>query len=223
MRVRIEPPSISWDRNEGSYTGPAGVAVMVQVFDRRGRPVNNAGAGNTATVSITVTDPTDPQPPTELYAAGISGNLVKLRFKAPTSGPAPTGYLLEGGVTPGQVLASIPTNSTNPIYVFSAPSGVFYVRMHTLVGSARSVASNEIRIYVNASVDPPSAPAHLTGLANGNSVALAWRNPRVDIFLWFLLRDEARLGGWQSGLTTVTGKRKASFRSFQRAVEQYGA
>ena len=55
------------------------------------------------------------------------------------------------------------------------------------------------------------------------AVALAWRNPRVDIFLWFLLRDEARLGGWQSGLTTVTGKRKASFRSFQRAVEQYGA
>ena len=42
--VRIEPQSISWDRHEGSYAGPAGVAVMVQVFDRRGRPVNNAGA-----------------------------------------------------------------------------------------------------------------------------------------------------------------------------------
>lgn len=141
------------------------------------RAVNSVGPGNTAGTTITVTPtPTGPQPPTELYAAGISGNLVKLRFKAPTSGPAPTGYLLEGGLVPGQMLASIPTGSTNPIYVFSAPSGVFYVRMHTLVGSARSVASNEIRIYVNASVDPPSAPAHLTGLANGNSVALAWRN-----------------------------------------------
>ncbi len=54
--------------------------------------------------------------------------------------------------------------------------------------------------------------------------AAAWarRNPRVDMFLWFLLTDEERLGGWQSGLTTVTGKRKASFRAFQRAVEQYG-
>ena len=47
-------------------------------------------------------------------------------------------------------------------------------------------------------------------------------NPRVDIFLWFLLTDEQRLGGWQSGLTTVDGKRKASFRAFQKAVEQYG-
>jgi hypothetical protein len=54
--------------------------------------------------------------------------------------------------------------------------------------------------------------------------AAAWarRNPRVDMFLWFLLTDEERLGGWQSGLMTVQGKRKVSFRAFQRAVEQYG-
>lgn len=43
-RILIEPLSVPWDRNAGNYTGPAGVAVMVQVFDRRGRPVNNAGA-----------------------------------------------------------------------------------------------------------------------------------------------------------------------------------
>jgi hypothetical protein len=54
------------------------------------------------------------------------------------------------------------------------------------------------------------------------AVAWARKNPRVDVFLWFLLRDEERLGGWQSGLTTVAGTRKASFRAFQRAVEQYG-
>jgi len=54
------------------------------------------------------------------------------------------------------------------------------------------------------------------------AVAWARRNPRVDMFLWFLLTDEQRLGGWQSGLTTVQGKRKASFRAFQLAVEQYG-
>ena len=51
---------------------------------------------------------------------------------------------------------------------------------------------------------------------------VARRNPRVDVFLWFLLRDEERLGGWQSGLTTAAGKRKASFRAFQQAVARYG-
>ena len=139
----------------------------------RYRAVNNVGSGNEASVTITVV--TGPQPPTELYAAKIKRNTVMLRFKPPTAGPAPTGYVLKGGVRPGEVLASIPTGSTNPIYTFDAPSGVFYVRMHTLAGAEESVASNEIRIWVNA-LDVPSAPANLIGMANGSSIALAWRN-----------------------------------------------
>ena len=31
--------------------------------------------------------------------------------------------------------------------------------------------------------------------------AMARKNPRIDMMLWFLLRDEPRLGGWQSGLS----------------------
>jgi hypothetical protein len=50
------------------------------------------------------------------------------------------------------------------------------------------------------------------------AVAIARRNPRIDMFLWFLLRDEVRLGGWQSGLTTTAGLRKPSFNAFRRAV-----
>ena len=38
------------------------------------------------------------------------------------------------------------------------------------------------------------------------------------MFLWFLLRDEQRLGGWQSGLVTFDGKRKPSFHAFRRAA-----
>jgi hypothetical protein len=55
------------------------------------------------------------------------------------------------------------------------------------------------------------------------AVAWARKNPRVDMFLWFLLTDEERLSGWQSGLMTAEGKRKASFRAFARAVERYGS
>src|SRR5690606_8796248 len=38
-----------------------------------------------------------------------------------------------------------------------------------------SEPSNEIRLHVNVPV-PPSAPSQLLGMANGNTVALAWRN-----------------------------------------------
>jgi hypothetical protein len=46
--------------------------------------------------------------------------------------------------------------------------------------------------------------------------ALARQNPRIDMMLWFLLKDEPTLGGWQSGLMTVNGKKKPAFAAFQR-------
>ena len=50
------------------------------------------------------------------------------------------------------------------------------------------------------------------------AVAIARAHPRIDMFLWFLLRDEERLGGWQSGLTTFDDKRKPAFNAFRGAA-----
>jgi hypothetical protein len=46
--------------------------------------------------------------------------------------------------------------------------------------------------------------------------AIARKNSRVDMMLWFLLKDEGNVAGWQSGLETVSGKKKPSFAAFQR-------
>jgi hypothetical protein len=46
--------------------------------------------------------------------------------------------------------------------------------------------------------------------------AIARKHPRVDMMLWFLLRDQLQLGGWQSGLMTLGGKKKPAFVAFQR-------
>jgi hypothetical protein len=48
--------------------------------------------------------------------------------------------------------------------------------------------------------------------------AIARRNPSIDMMLWFLLKDEPRLSGWQSGLMTAAGKRKPAFAAFQRVA-----
>jgi hypothetical protein len=45
---------------------------------------------------------------------------------------------------------------------------------------------------------------------------IARKNPRITMMLWFLLRDETRLGGWQSGLFTATGKKKPAYDAFRR-------
>lgn len=45
---------------------------------------------------------------------------------------------------------------------------------------------------------------------------IARKNPRVTMMLWFLLRDEQRVAGWQSGLFTVGGKKKPAYNAFRR-------
>jgi hypothetical protein len=137
------------------------------------RAVNSLGTGNIATVTINVT--TLPLPPAGLYASSVVGNLVTLRWSVLPGSVAPTNFVLEGGLAPGQVVASISTGSPSPIFSFTAPTGSFYVRVHAESGAGRSEASNEIRIHVNVPV-PPSAPADLLGLVSDSSLALAWKN-----------------------------------------------
>ncbi len=45
--------------------------------------------------------------------------------------------------------------------------------------------------------------------------AIARKNPRIDLMMWFLLKDEPNLGGWQSGLITYGGRQKPSFNAFK--------
>lgn len=47
------------------------------------------------------------------------------------------------------------------------------------------------------------------------AVAIARRTRRIDMFVWFLVRDERRLHGWQSGVISANGRRKPAFRAFQ--------
>ena len=114
------------------------------------------------------------QPPTNFRIESIVGNIVTFGWTPPALGPAPTGYVVEGGVGSGSMDASLPTG-TVPRLAVSVPNGAFFARVHALDGATRSAASNEIPIYVNVPV-PPSAPANLLGLVNGDSLALAWKN-----------------------------------------------
>jgi Glycosyl hydrolase catalytic core len=49
--------------------------------------------------------------------------------------------------------------------------------------------------------------------------SIARSNPRIDMMLWFLLRDQPQtksFDGWQSGFLTRGGARKPAFRAFQQ-------
>jgi hypothetical protein len=46
--------------------------------------------------------------------------------------------------------------------------------------------------------------------------AIARKNRRIGMFIWFLIRDERALRGWQSGFFTASGGRKPSYTAFRR-------
>ena len=47
---------------------------------------------------------------------------------------------------------------------------------------------------------------------------IAKKNPRIDLFTWFMLRDSPDPASWQSGLMTVNGKKKPSYFVFAELV-----
>jgi Glycosyl hydrolase catalytic core len=52
---------------------------------------------------------------------------------------------------------------------------------------------------------------------------IARKNPRIQMMLWFLLRDEGRFRGWQSGLVTSKLMKKPAFWAFQREALRLAA
>jgi len=121
--------------------------------------------------------------------------------------------------------AETPTTKPPPGRRGQPPTAVTLGNFDVLVTEVNRLYRKRVRFWITeygyqtnppdriAGVTPAKQAAYLT-----QAVAYARRHPQVDLFLWFLLRDEQRLGGWQSGLTTVAGKRKPSFNAFRRAA-----
>jgi hypothetical protein len=163
-------------RAPASTTSPLEIVGLAggTTYQVRVRAVNPAGPG-AASAAVPVTLAAAPSSPSNLAVTAIVGSQVTVAWSPPTGGTPPEGYVLEGGLQPGEVLAMLPTGSSLPIFTFVAPSGAFYVRIRAYAGASWSAASNELRIYINAPV-PPSAPAYLLSLVSGSTVALSWTN-----------------------------------------------
>jgi hypothetical protein len=138
------------------------------------RSRNATGVSNYAAVTLTVGVPSGPLPPSALRVTALTGNRVTLRWTPPLAGPAPIGYVIEGGVSPGETATRIVVDNV-PTFTFDAPSGTLFLRVRTRVGLTQSEPSNEVQALVNVPA-PPSAPDNFLALVNDSSLALSWRN-----------------------------------------------
>ena len=70
--------------------------------------------------------------------------------------------------------------------------------------------------------NPPDKTIFGTSWANqakymSQAYAIARKNPRIDMMVWFLVRDEPNLGGWQSGLDDRRRQEEAELDDVRRA------
>jgi hypothetical protein len=104
-----------------------------------------------------------------------------------------------------------------------APTAVTLANFNLLTAELTRLYGN-VRIWITEYGYQTNPPDTFFGVSYAKqaaylteAVAIARANPRVDMFLWFLLKDEIRADGWQSGLMTAVGARKPSFAAFVKA------
>jgi hypothetical protein len=137
------------------------------------RGVNSAGAGLPSAAIPVVSGLL--LPPANLTAS-VVGNTVTLQWSTPAGAATPTGYVLEGGLAPGEVLESVPIPGPAQTFTFTAPTGAFFIRLHATIGGVRSLASNEILIRPG----PPQATAFLMVLVVDDS-GVCIKNVTVEV------------------------------------------
>jgi hypothetical protein len=96
-----------------------------------------------------------------------------------------------------------------------------------LIDETKSVFGSRTRIWLTElgyQTNPPDKILGVTWAKQARFVAEAQRRAyeasRVDVLVQYLVRDEPKLGAWQSGLETVAGKVKPSMSSFTLPLAQ---
>lgn len=108
----------------------------------------NAAGASAATADVTITvGPAAPGAPRSLTAVSPSPGVVSISWLAPSSGAAPTSYVLLAGHTPGASTYQIPVAGTG-LAGGGVPAGVYYVRIVALNGATPGPASAEVALTV---------------------------------------------------------------------------
>jgi predicted phage tail protein len=126
----------------GNVTGFQAV-VPPGVYFVRVRAINELGAGDPSN-EIIVQPYAGPGQPGALTESG-EGSTVTLTWRPPTTGPAPSGYVIEAGSAPGLANLAVLRVGSMTSFTTTAPPGIYYVRVRGWsIDGAAGEASNEV-------------------------------------------------------------------------------
>jgi len=177
-----------------------------------------------------------------VHATLFSGERVACGVTAPRGNNGPTGFrpsvsplaflraVKKAGLKTFDAWAHHPyysspseTPSTKPVTKNGAPvTAVTLGNLDVLIKTVTQLYGNK-RIWITEYGYQTNPPDSLVGVSWAKQAAyltqafaIARKNPRIDMMLWFLLKDEPSVAGWQSGLITASGKHKPSFNAFMK-------
>jgi hypothetical protein len=121
--------------------------------------------------------------------------------------------------------AETPTTPPPPGARGQAPTAITLGNIQLLISEVTRLYGNK-RIWITEyayQTNPPDPIFGVTWAAQARYLAQAFgiakKHPRIDMMLWFLLRDESRARleeGWQSGLLTAEGAKKPAYAAFAK-------
>lgn len=124
-----------------------------------------------AASAVVVAQPLPPAP-SGLRVSMVDGGALTLSW-VPDSATVVSGFQLEGGFSPGEVLGTLPLGRV-PSATVTLPAGDYFLRVRATANGSLSQPSNEILVRLNRPV-PPAPPVGLLGLAVGGNLQLTWR------------------------------------------------
>jgi hypothetical protein len=103
-----------------------------------------------------------------------------------------------------------------------ARTSVILGNINDLVKEINRLYGKRVRVWITEFAYQTAPPRDNFGVTRAQQAAylrqsynIARRNPRIDMFLWFLLKDDTNPGGWQSGLLTPRMVKKPAFNVFR--------
>ena len=158
-------------------------------------------------------------------ATGPRGNDAPRSSRPSTSPLVFMSWLRRAGVKRMDAYAHHPYyghRSEKPATVSRSKKAVTMGNIGVLIKQINRLWGSKTRLWVTEYGYQTNPPDRLFGVSYRNqalymkqAVAMARKTRRIDMFVWFLIRDEGRLSGWQSGVMTRRGARKPSYRTFQ--------